>query len=79
MFWSSLCHLWNSIWSLRRAKAYKARADELRAVSEWMNDPSPRTQLVAMADSYEHMADMIEKFPAFAALQPFDKKSEKRT
>jgi hypothetical protein len=44
-----------------RAKQYRARAAELRAVAEWMKEPPAVTQMLATALEYERMAQTVEK------------------
>ena len=46
---------------LLRAEQYRARADEIRAVAEWMKDFGAKRQLLKTASDYEAMADSIER------------------
>ncbi len=46
---------------VERAKQYRGRAAELRAVTKWMKDPNALSQVTAMAIEYERMAANLEK------------------
>lgn len=44
-----------------RAKGYRARAAELRAIADSIKDASSHAQVLITAAEYERMADAIEK------------------
>jgi hypothetical protein len=43
------------------ANRWRNRAEECRAMAEWFKDPICRTQLLALAETYERLADEDEK------------------
>jgi hypothetical protein len=51
-----------------RARQYRERAVELRAVAAWMKEPPAIAQILATAREYERMAESIEKFGASKAM-----------
>ena len=44
-----------------KAREYRVRAEELRAVTEWMKDPQALRAMLATALEYDLMASTIEK------------------
>jgi len=46
---------------LTRADGYRARAKELRAEAEAMNDPEARAKLIKIVDGYIRMAETLDK------------------
>jgi hypothetical protein len=58
--------------SIEDAAAWRAKATESRAHAAGTRDPQPRSSLLKIAESYEHLAAIVEKAAADTKLKLFD-------
>jgi len=51
-----------------KLETYRRRAEELRRVAEGLKNLDARETILRIAAAYDHMADMLERFPEMLRL-----------